>query len=91
MSYILIKAGGLPSIQVSAAASAPAMQPPVFIGSGFTSTPTNVTVTWFGPASLAASDVVTGPWTNVVSTTNSYVTPLSKLKAAEFYRLQYSP
>jgi len=91
VSYILIKAGGLPSIQVSAAASAPAMQPPVFIGSGVTSTPTNVTVTWFGPASLAASDVVTGPWTNVVSTTNSYVTPASKLKAAEFYRLQYSP
>jgi hypothetical protein len=27
----------------------------------------------------------------VVSTTNSYVTPMSKAKAAEFYRLEYVP
>ena len=91
VSYILIKAAGLPSTRVSSAASAPATQPPVFIGNGVSSTPTNVVVSWFGPASLAASDVPSGPWTNIVSTTNTYVIPSSKQKPAEFYRLQYSP
>ena len=91
VSYILIKAAGLPSIQVASAASPPAVQPPFFIGNGVSLTPTNLTVTWFGQASLAASDVPSGPWTNIVSTTNSYVIPASKQKPAEFYRLQYSP
>jgi len=90
VSYFLLKAAGLPSIQVSAAASPPAIRPPLFIGGGVTASPTNVIVNWFGSGALVASDAVTGPWTNVVSTTNSYVTPVSRLKAAEFYRLQYA-
>ncbi len=90
VSYFLLKAAGLPSIQGSAAASPPAIQPPLFIGGGVTASPTNVIVNWFGSGALVASDAVTGPWTNVVSTTNSYVTPVSRLKAAEFYRLQYA-
>ena len=101
VSYILIKAAGLPNITVygasAPAATAPAMQAPFFIspvtsyyypavGSG-TSAP-GANVTWFGPGSLLASPVVTGPYTNVVSTTNGYATPKAKLKAAEFYQLQ---
>jgi hypothetical protein len=35
-----------------------------------------------------AAPLVTGPWTNVVSTTNSYVMPV-KLSPSEFFRLLY--
>ncbi len=91
VSYILIKAAGLPNISVAASATTPVMQAPFFIGNGVSSTGTNVAVSWFGPASLVASENVTGPWTNVVSSTNVYATPNAKLKPAEFYRLQYSP
>jgi len=92
VSYVLIKAAGLPNIQVSVAATAPAMQAPFFLNPGITYAGTNVTVSWFGPASLVASPDVTGPWTSAptVSTTNSYVTPKSKLGPSEFYRLLYS-
>jgi hypothetical protein len=88
VSYILIKAAGLPNIQVSVAATAPAMQPPFFL-TPLTASASGADVTWFGPGSLVASPVITGPWTNVVSTTNSYATPASKLKPSEFYRLLY--
>ena len=91
VSYILIEAVGLPRVEVSAAATAPAIQAPSFFGSGITQTDAGVSVTWFGPGSLVASPVVTGPWTNVVSTTNSYTTPKASLKAAEFYQLRYTP
>jgi hypothetical protein len=90
VSYFLLKAAGLPNIRVSTAATPPAMQPPSFIDGGITQTTTNVNVKWFGSGSLVASPEATGPWTNVVSTTNSYTTPKPDLKAAEFYRLQYS-
>jgi hypothetical protein len=89
VSYVLIKAAGLPNISVSAAATAPAMQAPFFLNPAITQVGTNVSVGWFGSASLLAAPVVTGPWTNVVSTTNSYVTPKAKLKPEEFYRLRY--
>jgi hypothetical protein len=88
VSYFLLKAAGLPNIRVSAAASAPAMQTPLFVN-GITQTATNVSVAWFGAGSLVASPSASGPWTNVVSTTNSYVTPKANLKPAEFYRIQY--
>ncbi len=98
VSYILIKAAGLPNVTVSAAATAPAMQAAPFfiapvtsyyyptIGSGTTAPGANVT--WFGPGTLLASPDLTGPYTNVVSTTNGYATPKAKLKASEFYKLQ---
>jgi hypothetical protein len=92
VSYVLIKAAGLPNIRVSAAPTAPAMQAPSFLNPAITLVGTNnVSVGWFGQASLVASPDVTGPWTNapVVSTTNSYVTPKAKLKPEEFYRLRY--
>jgi hypothetical protein len=88
VSYILIKAAGLPNITVSVAATAPAMQAPFFLNPAITYAPSDVTVNWFGPGSLVAAPVVTGPWTNVVSTTNSYVMP-TKLSPSEFYRLSY--
>jgi len=88
VSYILIKAAGLPNIQVSVAATAPAMQAPFFLSPAISYASPDVTVSWFGPGSLVESPVLTGPWTNVVSTTNSYVTP-SKLSPSEFYRLLY--
>jgi len=84
----LIKAAGLPNIQVSVAATAPAMQAPFFLSPAISYASPDVTVSWFGPGSLVESPVLTGPWTNVVSTTNSYVTP-SKLSPSEFYRLLY--
>ena len=88
VSYVLIKAAGLPTIpRVQMATTPPGMQPPFFIGT--TATATNVSVSWFGPANLEASAVVTGPWTNVVSTTNVYVIPASSQKPSEFFRLQY--
>ena len=91
VSYVLIKAAGLPNIQVSVAATAPAMQTPFFLNPAITYAATNVTVSWFGPGSLLASPDVTGQWTNAptVSTTNSYVIPASKLSPAEFFRLSY--
>jgi len=91
VSYVLIKAAGLPNIRVSAATAGPAMQAPFFLNPAITYASTNVTVSWFGPASLLASPVPTDQWTNAptVSTTNSYVTPESKLKPSEFYRLRY--
>ena len=98
VSYILIKAAGLPNITVSVAPTAPAMQAPFFISPltsyyyptvGPGTSAAGADVTWFGPGSLVASPVLTGPWTNVVSTTNGYATPSSKLKPSEFYRLLY--
>ena len=89
VSYFLLKAAGLPGIVVSTAASPPGPQAPAFIGSGVTANASNITVTWFGQAALLASELASGPWTNVVSTTNSYTTPLSKANRSEFYRLQY--
>ena len=88
VSYVLIKAAGLPDIQVSVAPTAPAMQAPFFLSPAVTYANPDVTVSWFGPGSLVAAPALTGPWTNVVSTTNSYVTP-AKLSPLEFYRLLY--
>jgi hypothetical protein len=65
-------------------------QQPFFIGNGVTLTSSNLIVSWSGVASLVASPTLNGPWTNVVSTTNSYTIPIPSLKAAEFYRLLYS-
>jgi hypothetical protein len=100
LSYILIKAAGLPNITVSAAATVlPAMQPPFFISATSYYYPTigpgtsapGADITWFGPGALLASPSVTGPYTNVVSTTNGYATPEAKLKASEFYELESLP
>jgi hypothetical protein len=88
VSYVLIKAAGLPNITVSVAATAPAMQEPFFLSPAITYANPDVTVNWFGPGSLVAAPLVTGPWTNVVSTTNSYVMPV-KLSPSEFFRLLY--
>jgi len=90
VSYILIKAAGLPDTQISVAATPPAMQPPFFISPGIAQTAATLNLNWFGPASLVASPVVTGPWTNAVSTNNSYAIPKSNLQPSEFYRLLYS-
>lgn len=88
VSYVLIKAAGLPTLpRVQMGATPPGMQAPFFIGSAATAT--NVSVSWFGPANLVASEVVSGPWTNVVSTTNVYVIPASEQKPSEFFRLEY--
>jgi hypothetical protein len=88
VSYVLIKAAGLPSIQVSVAATPPAMQEPFFLNPAITYAAGDATVNWFGPGSLVAAPVVTGPWTNVVSTTNTYVKP-TKLAPTEFFRLLF--
>jgi len=91
VSYVLIKAAGLPNIQPTAAATTPAMQAPFFFNPAVTLAVSNsaVNVNWFGAASLVAAPTLAGPWTNVVSTTNSYVTPKANFKPAEFYRLFY--
>ena len=94
VSYVLIKAAGLPNITPTAAATTPGMQAPFFLNPAVTLTSsssavTAVNVNWFGAASLVAAPTLAGPWTNVVSTTNSYVTPKANFKPAEFYRLFY--
>ncbi len=87
VSYILIKAAGLPAIQVQAAATPPAPQPPFYIGGGITLAGTNVNVSWFGLGTLQSAPVITGPWTDVLNATNSYTAPATS--QAQFFRVRY--
>ena len=57
--------------------------------------PTNqvLTVSWFGTATLQAAIAASGPYTNILSVTNtmtnSYTPPV--IKPSQFFRLQYPP
>ena len=99
VSYVLIKAAGLPNVTVTPVATVlPPMQAPFFLapvtpyyylapdGSGKTAP--GADITWFGVGTLYASPNLTGPYTNAVSTTNGYAIPKAKLNPLEFYMVQ---
>jgi hypothetical protein len=65
----------------------------IFQSLAITNSPSNVSVGWFGTATLQAAPVTSGTWTNVVSMTNAvknaYVpTPP---ESSHFFRLVYPP
>jgi len=87
VSYVLIKATGLPAIQVQAAATPPGPQPPFYIGSGITVAGTNAMVAWFGTGTLQSAPAVTGTWADVPNAASPYTVPATN--TALFLRVVY--
>ncbi|MBM3835205.1 MAG: hypothetical protein FJ403_18410 [Verrucomicrobia bacterium] len=84
VDYVLIKAGGLPSIKVGSS-TYPAAAPPLpairALRAGNV-----VTLTWTGSATLEAADRVNGPWTAVGGASSPHSVALAG--AGKFYRLR---
>ena len=85
VDYILIKAAGLPQINVDFKRTAPAATVPEFIG--ITPTAGNkLQIDWIGAGTLESADTVTGPWTPVPAA--SAVGIITPTGTAKFYRLR---
>jgi hypothetical protein len=90
VSYALIKAAGLPSIRVQAAATPPvatAPLPPAYVGSGITFSGGNVTISWIGSGTLQSALDITGPWIPIPEATNTYTLPATN--KFQFFRVVY--
>jgi hypothetical protein len=88
VDYILIKADGLPTIQVAASAFSLGGPRPVDLKfTGFTKTSINTFVLeWIGGGVLEQADDVTGPWTTVTGAASPLT--ITATGAAKFYRLR---
>ncbi len=89
ISYILIKAAGLPAIQPDFFLAGPPSFDPLFTGTSLTNT--TASIQWFGGSMLQSSTNVLGPYTTLPYPSSGTYSPYSVSVAApgqKFYRIQ---
>jgi hypothetical protein len=89
VSYVLIQAAGLPSINVSINPNPPALQPPFF--TSIAQAGNDVITTFFGPGTLQSTTNLLGTWTNVALTSPNPEFTNTVANAPQFYRLTLPP
>ncbi len=89
VSYVLIMAPGLPSINVSINPNPPAVQPPFF--TSIVQSGANVISTFYGPGTLQSTTNLLGTWTNVNLTSPNPEITNTVANAPQFYRLSLPP